>query len=220
MAAATLPHASPAKLAARPLTPAEAMLEDAKWQLELATRAVEKAKQQRKDARQACRLAEKQVEYERKVEKNIEKAIKREHTLAERKKDQEAFAVLWSVMTPEQRQAECNRHVSVDKKHNEQRREQSRHYTAYLAKKAAIPLEVFKQLVTPIKAFLVTQAEKVLKLMIAGEMQEANVEGLLLQHLLKGKSQYIDSMILYYAKAGVEEKDAVKLRTFINRLDY
>lgn len=220
MAAAAPPAALTYEALFPGLSRAEIAVKKAEQQLQLAQALMKNAKEAKRAATQAMRLAESQLKYERMIEKKVEKAIQREHTLAERKKDQEAYAVMWSVMTPEQRQAECDRHVSVDTKHNEQRREQSRNYTAYLAAKAAIPLEVFKQLTTPIKAFLVTQAEKVLKLMIAGEMDKACVEGLLLQHLLKDKSKYIDSQILYYAKAGVEERDAVKLKTFINRLDY
>ena len=209
-----------AQMPARPLTPAEAMLKDARWQLELAYRAVEKAKQQRKEAREACSLAEKQLKYERMIEKKVEKAIQREHRLAERKKDQEAFAVLWSAMTPEQRNAECDRHALIDKEYNDERRNHSIYLEEYLAKKSDISVKELRLIAAPIKAFLVSQAEKLLKLMIEGDKKNAELAGICLKKHIKGKSIYIDSQILYYARAGVDENDAVKIRTFINRLDY
>ena len=206
--------------ATRPLTAAELTLKTARARLNYTMEVVKKAKEDRKIARLACREAERQLKFERTFQKNVEKAIAREHRQAERKKDLEAYAVMWAAMTPEQRQAECDRHISLDKEHNEKRLKELHYYDEYLSGYNNMTLEEFKEVVAPIRTSLVLHAEKVLNLMIAGEMEKAKEEGEVLKELLKGKSLYINTQILYYARAGVEEQDAVKLSTFISRMAY
>lgn len=205
---------------ARPLTPAEYAMKQAEQQIELAYMAVEKAKQQRKEARQAYKLAKRQLKDEERFAKNVEKAIAREHRLAERKKDLEAYAVIWAAMTPEQRQAECDRHTKLDKKHNRERHEQLRDVEQWVAHISHMPLKEYQKAIVSFKANLIAQGEKTLKLMIAGEMKKAKEEGEALKKLLKDKPKYFDTSVLYYAVAGVDEQDAVKLSTFINRMYY
>ena len=206
--------------ATRPLTPAETALNEASRQLIAAEDAVAKAKQQRKEAILACHNAERQLKFERTFQKNVEKAIAREHRQAERQKDLDAYAVMWAAMTPEQRQAECDRHTSLDKEHNEVRQEMLRDTDRWAAYNSHMSLEEYQKTIAPFKAKSIAQAEKTLKLMIAGEMDKAKEEGEALKKLLKDKPVDFDRSVIYYAVTGVEEQDAVKLTTFINRMNY
>jgi hypothetical protein len=202
------------------LSPAEIAVKRAEEQCFIAEELMKKANEAKRIATHAMHLAQKHLQQEMKYKKSLEKALAMEARKAERQKDLEAYAVMWTAMTPEQRQAECDRHLSLDKQYNEQRIKDLHYYDEYLSGYSDMTLEEFKEVVAPIRTSLVLHAEKVLKLMIAGEMERAKEEGEVLKELLKGKSLYINTQVLYYARAGVEEQDAVKLSTFISRMAY